>query len=197
MAESGSPGSTRMAMKMSSVTPKSVGMAMSNRWPRYLRMARRRWRRPRQAFRWSGVRSRALPVQPERVHAPQLREDPGLAGVALDGGPPHGQVVGEPDQVERRRLIEERHALREELLALALVRLAVDLLQQLVELRVGVAREVEGAARLQAHLPARSGIPDGRAIFRLHHHVEGALLELLDEERPLHHADLGLDAQRA
>ena len=38
IAASGSPGSTRMAMKMSSVTPKSVGMAMSRRCVRYLRM---------------------------------------------------------------------------------------------------------------------------------------------------------------
>src|SRR4249919_3762802 len=117
MAASGSPGSTRMAMKMSSVTPKSVGMAMSNRWPRYLRMVRRRRGRPRRASRL--VRGRTLPVQPERVHATQLREDPRLAVVAFDGGPPHGQVVGEPDQVERRRLIQQRHALGEELLALA------------------------------------------------------------------------------
>jgi hypothetical protein len=31
IADSGSPGSTRMAMKMSRVTPKIVGMAMSRR----------------------------------------------------------------------------------------------------------------------------------------------------------------------
>src|SRR5262249_45347429 len=150
----------------------------SSRWPRYLRMVRRRRRRPRQAVRPVRTPEATLPVQPEGVHATQLREDPGLAGVALDGVPPHGQVVGEPDEVERRRLIEEHHALREELLALALVRLAVDLLQQLVELRIPVAREVERAARLQAHLPARPGVADGRAILRLHHHVEGALLQL-------------------
>src|SRR6185503_12048604 len=118
IADSGSPGRTRMAMKMRSVTPNSVGMAMSRRWARYLFSARR-----------------PLPIQPERVHATQLGEDAALAGVALDGGPPHGQMVGEPDEVERRRLVQQRHALREELLALVLVRLAVDLLQQLVELR--------------------------------------------------------------
>src|SRR5439155_26487897 len=82
-----------------------------------------------------------LAIQPEGVDATELREDAGLAVVALDRVAPHGQMVGEPDEVERRGLVQERHALREELLALALVRLAVDLLQQLVELRIGVARE--------------------------------------------------------
>ena len=38
-----------MAMKISSVTPKSVGMAMSNRWARYLRMGPPSPGRPRQA----------------------------------------------------------------------------------------------------------------------------------------------------
>src|SRR5258705_8403134 len=191
IADSGSPGSTRMAMKMSSVTPKSVGMAMRRRWARYLRMKllRRLPSSPRETS--------PLSIQPEGVHATELREDASFAVVAPHGVAPHRQMVGEPDEVERRRLVQEHHALREELLALALVRLAVDLLQQLVELRIGVPGEVQRAAGLQAHLPARPGISDGRAVLRLHHHVEGALLQLLDEERPLHHADLGLDAERA
>src|SRR6266850_1138435 len=164
IAASGSPGSTRMAMKMSSVTPRMVGTAISSRCARYLRTS-------------------PLSIQPERVDTTQLREAPCFAAVALDVVPPHRQVIGEPDEVEGRRLVQQHHALREELLTLGLIGLAVDLLQQLVEVRVGVARKVQRAAGLQAHLPARAGIADGRAVLRLYHHVERALLQLLDEER--------------
>src|SRR2546428_11423156 len=102
-----------------------------------------------------------LAIQPEGVDATELGEDAGLAVVALDRVAPHGQMVGEPDEVERRGLVQQRHALREELLALALVRLAVDLLQQLVELRIGVARKVERAARLQHISQPGPGSPMG------------------------------------
>src|SRR5262245_29704086 len=145
---------------MSSVTPRSVGTAMSNRWVRYLRMMRRRvgtapapGLRQRDAAGLPGAAAsaiasparpaRALSVQPERVHAPQLGEDAQLAGVSLHVVPPHRQVVSEADEVERRRLVQQRDPLREQLLPLGPVGLAVDLLEQFVELRVSVPREVQ------------------------------------------------------
>src|SRR5437899_10928319 len=84
-----------------------------------------------------------LAIQPEGVDATELGEDAGLAVVALDRVAPHGQMVGEPDEVERRGLVEQRHALREELLALALVVLAVDLLPLMSGIVMRLARDYE------------------------------------------------------
>src|SRR5207302_2042135 len=134
-------------------SPRRTSLTQSRYWTTYgrsrPRLARVASVRPRglSALRRYAPPVSPLAIQPEGVDATELREDAGLAVVALDRVAPHGQMVGEPDEVERRGLVQERHALREELLALALVRLAVDLLQQLVELRIGVAREVERAAR--------------------------------------------------
>src|SRR5215475_3918683 len=134
-------------MKMTSVTPKSVGIAIRSRRARYFGMRGPRVPGP--------LAAGSLLVDPERVDAAQLGEHADLARVALHPAPPHRQVIREADQVQGRGLVEQRHALGKQALALGLVGLAVDLPDQPVELGVREAREVERAARPEAHLPAR------------------------------------------
>ncbi len=74
IAASGSPGSTRMAMKMSSVTPKSVGTAMSRRWARYLRMGplRRRLSSPARSLRYRSSQKVSTRPSSEKTRASLL-----------------------------------------------------------------------------------------------------------------------------